>query len=217
LCEATADLSFLLGRGYSEVSALKLVGDRFQLTARQRHAVLRAAGGDEACRARKLRRMSPRELAGAALGVDAFNVLITLEACLGGGVVFVGRDGALRDIASVHGTYRHVEETEPALALLERTLTALSVARLRFYLDRPVGNSGRLRGLIEARFAHAPFACEALLCDDVDRRLVAEESCVASSDSWILDHARAWFDLPSAVIETQSLPVHRLDFGASTP
>ena len=43
---ATADLSWLLGRGYAEQAALKLVGDRFQLAKRQRHAVVRAACTD---------------------------------------------------------------------------------------------------------------------------------------------------------------------------
>ena len=40
---AVSDLSWLLGKGYSVVSALKLVGDRWNLTARQRHG--RMAGG----------------------------------------------------------------------------------------------------------------------------------------------------------------------------
>ena len=40
---ATSDLSFLLGRSYAMGSALKVVGDRYQLTARQRGAVLRSA------------------------------------------------------------------------------------------------------------------------------------------------------------------------------
>ena len=41
LCTAVADLSWLLGRDYAPVSALKLVGDRYSLTERQRQAVRR--------------------------------------------------------------------------------------------------------------------------------------------------------------------------------
>ena len=48
LREAVADLSWLLGRGYAPVSALKLVGDRWSLTERQRQAVRRAAFSDDA-------------------------------------------------------------------------------------------------------------------------------------------------------------------------
>ena len=40
---AIADLAWLLNRGYAVVSALKLVGDRWNLTERQRMAVRRSA------------------------------------------------------------------------------------------------------------------------------------------------------------------------------
>ena len=46
------------------------------------------------------------------------NVLITLESALGGGVLLRCRDGCLRDMASLHGTYRIVDETDPALDAL---------------------------------------------------------------------------------------------------
>ena len=38
LREATADLCWLLSRGYADKSALRLVGDRYELVARQRAA-----------------------------------------------------------------------------------------------------------------------------------------------------------------------------------
>lgn len=53
LCQAVADLSWLLGRGYAINSALKLTGDRYNLTDRQRLAVRRSACSDEAVDRRK--------------------------------------------------------------------------------------------------------------------------------------------------------------------
>ena len=44
---AVADYSLLLGKGYAEKSSLKLVGDRFALTERQRLAVMRSSCSDE--------------------------------------------------------------------------------------------------------------------------------------------------------------------------
>ncbi|MDB5297887.1 MAG: hypothetical protein JWO31_3870, partial [Phycisphaerales bacterium] len=44
---AAAELSWLLSRGYGEVAALKVVGDRHALSARQRSAVRRAACTDD--------------------------------------------------------------------------------------------------------------------------------------------------------------------------
>ena len=63
---AVADLSWLLERGYAIVSAVKLVGDRWSLTERQRLAVRRAACSDTA-RARRLsRRVAAAEVSTAA-------------------------------------------------------------------------------------------------------------------------------------------------------
>ena len=50
--------------------------------------------------------------------------MTTVEAALGGGVVLGCRDRTFRDIAGVHGTYRKVAETMPALELIGETARA---------------------------------------------------------------------------------------------
>ncbi|MHC4126245.1 MAG: DUF434 domain-containing protein, partial [Planctomycetota bacterium] len=50
---AVADFSLLLTKGYSDNSALKLVGDRFSLSKRQRLAVMRNACSDQQSNLRK--------------------------------------------------------------------------------------------------------------------------------------------------------------------
>ncbi len=117
LVAAVSDLSWLLSRGYAEPSALKLVGDRYRLVERQRAAVIRSACSDAARADRRSRQVEPGSLGGQPLRIDAFNLILTLESALGGGVVLGGRDSCYRDLASVHGTYRRVEETRPALEL----------------------------------------------------------------------------------------------------
>ena len=99
LRNAVADFSWLLGRGYAHDSALKLVGDRFQLTARQRTAVSRASCSDSQRESRQKGKLAKAELAGKALLLDGFNVLTTVEAALGGGVILRCRDGCFRDMA----------------------------------------------------------------------------------------------------------------------
>src|SRR4029077_20476384 len=76
-----------------------------------------------------------------------FNVLTTIEAALGGAVVLACRDETFRDIAGLHGTYRRVDETLPALDLLGEAISGLSVSQCRWLFDRPVSNSGRTRRL----------------------------------------------------------------------
>src|SRR4051812_28945858 len=81
---AVADLSWLLGRGYAPTSSLKLVGDRWSLTARQRSAVLRGSCSDAARDRRRRHQVDAEALRDRTLVVDGFNVLTTVEAALGG-------------------------------------------------------------------------------------------------------------------------------------
>src|SRR5439155_3863328 len=61
---AVADLSWLLTRGYAQPSAVKIVGDRHALDARQRMAVTRAACTDAAREGRGAKRLDRDALAG---------------------------------------------------------------------------------------------------------------------------------------------------------
>jgi len=205
LRRACGDLAMLLGKGYAEKSSLALVGDHFALAARQRVALMRAACSDAARDARRARMAQMQSLRGAQLLLDGYNVLTTVEAALGGGVILACRDGSFRDLASVHGTYRKVSETIPALELVGTALAAIGPAECLWYLDSPVSNSGRLKVLMdETAAAHGwPWRVETVT--DPDRRLSRSEACVATSDSAILDRCRSWLNLARAVVD-QSAP-----------
>jgi hypothetical protein len=111
LREATTDLCWLLTRGYPSGSALVLVGDRYQLAARQRVAVARAACSQSDRAGRAARQVAPEGMAGRPLLLDGYNVLTTVEAAMARGVILAARDGAYRDMASMHGSFRRVAET----------------------------------------------------------------------------------------------------------
>jgi len=168
LRQATGDLCWLLSRGYAGESSLKLVGDRYGLLARQRIAVARCACSDAAAADRQSRQVAPEALRGRPLWIDGYNVLTTIEAALGGGVLLFACDGALRDMASMHGSYRKVAETVPALELIGRTIADLGVTESIWYLDRPVSNSGRLKGIMEQLAAERGWAWRVDLVDDPD-------------------------------------------------
>jgi hypothetical protein len=208
---ATEELSWLFGRAYSTTAALKLVGDRWSLTERQRLAVLRSACPGPALPARLCRRVEPEEIAGRPLALDGFNVLTTVEAALGGAVVLVGRDGCLRDVAGVHGTYRKVEETIPALRLIGQVLDGLGAGPCTWLLDRPVSNSGRLRAaMLDAADAQR-WDWRVELVDDPDPLLIASPDVVATADSVILDHCAQWFNLARLVVEARVPLAFRID------
>lgn len=199
---AVADLAWLLSHAYAPESALKLVGDRYNLTARQRDAVRRCTCSDSRAAGRKARRVPLRSCAGRAVGVDGYNLLITVEAALSGGIVLVGVDGAFRDLSSVHGTYRRVEETVPALTLIAEALESARVRHVDWYLDKPVSNSGRLKAiladLIEQRAS--PLTWNIELADSPDAVLGRYDGIVASSDSEVLDACDRWVNLAGEIV-----------------
>ena len=213
LRSATIDLAMLLTRGYADKSALKLVGDRYDLTARQRMAVWRSSCSDQALEHRRHSQVSAEQARGARLGIDGYNLLITVESALSGGLVTVGRDGCYRDLASIHGTYRKVEETEPALHVIFDHLAGLAASHIDWYLDRPVSNSARLKTLMAQLLeqkpgrgsvnltSSTPWNIE--LVNNPDTVLIEYDGIAASADSLVLDSCRQWTSLAAQIVNTR--------------
>ena len=202
---ALADFSLLLTKGYADKSALKLVGDKFSLTERQRLAIMRSACSDQQLASRSQRRIGLKDIAGQSIAIDGYNVLITVEAAISGGIIFKGRDGCYRDLASIHGTYRKVTETIPAVQLIGEFLKEAGVTKALLLLDSPVSNSGRLKTLIGELAYQNNWDWEVELVLSPDAELKKTDLVVASSDSLILDGCRRWVNLASEIIE-QKLP-----------
>ena len=148
LQQAASEICWLLDRGYPPAASLKLVGDRHQLVERQRTAIARCACSADDARRRREHRVPAERLAGETLWIGGYNVLVSIEAALSGGVILRARDGSFRDLVSMHGTYRKVAETVPAIRLLGAVIADSGVARCHWWLDRPVSNSGRLMQLL---------------------------------------------------------------------
>lgn len=201
LSEAVDHLSWLLSHAYAGRSALKLVGDRFGLTERQRIAVMRCACSDEAMRRREQSQIVGDRVAGQSVDLDGFNVLTTVEAALAGGVILCGRDGCYRDMASMHGSYRKVEETRPALVMIGEVLEELGAAVCCWFLDRPVSNSGRLATIIQEVASERNWEWFTQLENDVDPVVSESSNVVASADSVILDRCNQWCNLAREVVD----------------
>ena len=209
---AVADLSWLLTRDYATPSALKVVGDRYNLTARQRTAIMRCACGDRQLADRLRREVAIADLRGRTLLVDGYNVLTTIEVALGGGWVLVARDTTFRDMASLHGSYRKVDETRPAIELLGRTLAEFGIARCTIYLDQPVSNSGRLKGIINEIAPANAWPWDVQIVPNPDAVLIAardHDGIVASADSVVMDRCARWVNLARAIV-TRGVPAARV-------
>ena len=202
LRSAVGDFSWLLSRGYASASALKVVGDRYDLTARQRLAVMRCACSDRQLAERRSREIGLGDVADRALLIDGYNLLTTIEAALAGGVVIVGRDGCWRDMASMHGTWRRVEETVPAIERVGEYLERHGVAgEVTWLLDSPVSNSGRLKGAIEEIVGLRGWRWRVELVQDPDKVLVgAQDSISVTADSAVLDRCGRWVNLAREIV-----------------
>ena len=206
---AVSEYSWLLTRQYAEDSALKLVGDHYGLTVRQRQAVMRSACPDPALGQRREKCITREDCRGRPLAIDGYNLLITVESALSSGLILIGRDCCYRDLASIHGTYRKVEETIPAVELIADYLAGFEIARIDWFLDRPVSNSGRLKVVmaetLERRAggtaARPPWNIE--LVDSPDAVLSACPDPIVSSDSVILDRCAAWLNLAAEIIDAR--------------
>mgnify|MGYP000906056772 FL=1 len=197
---AVRHLSWLLSGGYAWESALKLVGDRFRLNARQRLAVQRCACSDQSLRRRAASCLPWPAVAGQEVSIDGFNLLMTVEAALAGGVLLCGRDQCLRDMASVHGSYRKVTETMPALRAIGAFFSPAPPAHCTWWLDRPVSNSGRLSQLIVALAEAEGWPWQTQLVTDPDRELTQTQDLVVTADSVILDACCRWVNLAAAIV-----------------
>ncbi len=138
---------------------------------------------------------------GRMVGIDGYNLIITVESALAGGVLLKGRDGCLRDLASIHGTYRRVAETVPALEQAGRYLQDKGVARALWLLDSPVSNSGRLKALMEDLARKNAWPWEVRLVRNPDAELASAGEVTATSDGAVLNDCGSWVNLAGALVE----------------
>ena len=198
------ELSWLLSRGYSMKASVKLVGDRHELTERQRLAVARAACSDASRTTRQSSLLAIEAAAGEEIVIDGFNLIISIEAALGGGVLLRCRDDCIRDLSSVHGSYRAVDETNTAIGLIGETLESLKPASVEWILDKPISNSGRLAKRIRDLAVERGWPWTVELLFNPDNYIASSRKIAITSDSVILDRVTRWVNFKREVIEQRT-------------
>ena len=199
--EAVKDYSYLLTRGFAEKSSLTLVGNRYKLSARQQKAVRGMSESSERLTLRASKRVELNDLKDQTVIMDGFNLLILLESALSGAYVFKGLDGCYRDLSSVQGTYKRVNQTQEAVLLITKVLHSKDVKKVIWVFDKPVSNSGRLKQMLQEIARESNYPWEVLLKDRTDHFLGESDYVVISSDSWVLDQSKAWLNLAKVIIE----------------
>jgi hypothetical protein len=144
-----------------------------------------------------------RESRNKPIAIDGYNVLITTEAAISGAPIFRGRDRTCKDLASIHGTYRKVDETIPAVKLIGSFLQENELRDCLWLLDSPVSNSGRLKVLIDHTAKEQGWMWEVRLLPNPDTELMKTVRITASSDSSVLDNCSRWINLAAEIIENK--------------
>ena len=201
---AIEDFRYLKNRNYPDKAALKLVSDHHRLSATQRNCLFRAIFSASDSRQRKAKLAAAEDVEAQLLGVDWYNVLITVESYLKGFPVFISDDGLVRDSSGIHGSYKAGKVTERGITEILSVIAALKPAGIEIFLDSPISHSGdmaeQLRGRL-SRFDSMPHRVSVF--PSADFPLKSFSGIVATSDSSIIDRPQVQrvFDLARFVIE----------------
>ncbi len=214
LKKAVEDLAYLYTRGYSEKIALKIVGDHYQLRSRQRLIIQRAVCSDTSLEIRTKNEIGDNIKEGEQYLIDGYNLLITVESLLSGGILICGRDGCIRDIASLHGSYHKVEETIPAIRWIGKNLSVLNPSEVIWFLDKPISNSKRLACLLRTISKEEGWNWDIEVVDNPDYEIVKRRRIAITSDSWILDKVEGWFNFVSRNIKQHWKKLDIIDFSS---
>ena len=205
---AVQDMQYLLTKGYAEKASSELVGNRYRLKTRQIQALRGASASDIQIHDRKLKQLSTSDLKDKTIYLDGFNVLILLESLLSEAYIFEGVDGCFRDLSGVHGTYKRVNQTLKAIELIAEFFQKNLVQKLVWVFDQPVSNSGRIKQIILDFALENKLNWEAELQYNPDKFLAESSEIIISSDAWILDHCKEWFNLIEYLIQEEKLSVN---------
>jgi len=195
LRDAVYEFCWLLNRGYARHSVMQLVGDHHQLVKRQRLAISRAACSNISRELRKTTCLQIEQIKDRQLVIDGFNLIISVETAMAGGLLLRCCDGCIRDIAGIHGTYRLVHETRQAVELIGNVLQAFSPASVLWLFDKPVSNSGRLAERVRDIATVHHWNWQAELIDNPDQVIRNSGKVAITSDSAILDGGVPWVNL----------------------
>ena len=209
LRNAVCDLRYLLNQGYPRDSAVTFVANRYRLPLEQRHLLARCVFSRTEVTELRRRAVKTGVLQGKRLGVDGYNVLITLESILTGRQVVKCDDGYIRDLRAIFGKYKPSLATDRALVELLGILRRARPKEVVVLFDKQVSRSGELAGATRRGLEKLGLRGDSRTASGVDFKLRAFD-VVASSDRAIIKRAKAVWDIPSELLKRKKANVFDL-------
>ena len=178
--------------------SIDLIGDKLGLSRAERVAVERIVRWPGEAIAAAVKKVPPEAVVGREIGIDGYNVIITVEAMLMGEPVFLCSDGFLRDLRGVFSSYKPSEVTFDALKEIAEALKEVSPRRVVIAFDEPMSRSGELAAMTRQILSEFNLTGDSLTHKQVDT-FVASHEVAASSDVAVIEKARCVLDLPELI------------------
>lgn len=199
LKKAHEEIKWLLDRDYKFEAIINFVGGRYQFTTRQRDALKRGTCSTNNEILRKSKEININNIIDKTINIDGFNLIINLEVALSGGILILGNDGLMRDLAGLRGTYKLIDKTSIAIDYLFSFLERFKIKAVNLYLDLPVSNSGNLKIRIMELSNKYKILTNVILVNNADVVLEKLEF-VVTSDATILDKCHSYINLSKNII-----------------
>jgi hypothetical protein len=196
---AVLDLRYLLDRGYPLDSAVNFVANHYSLRLDERHLLARCVFSKREAAENRAKAVNTGGVRGRSLGIDGYNVLITLESILSGKRVVLCDDGFVRDLSAVFGKYRTSKETGRAIRELLEIVTEAEPRGVAVLFDKQVSRSGELAGEVRRDLMELGLKGDSRAVGGVDFRLRGFD-VVASSDRAVIRRAKAIWDIPAELL-----------------
>jgi hypothetical protein len=197
------DFRYLLGRGYPRGNSLDLVGNRYSLRKDERDLLHRGVFAPDVAAARREKLLELEEIGGYRLGVDGYNVLITVEAALCQKPLVVADDGFIRDISGISSAHRMRDLTLQVVDFVLEVLSDASPKEVVFLFDSPISKSGDLARHVADRLKAVGLLGESRAVKVPERTLIGYDGVVSTSDSAIVDQVEKAIDLAGHVIRNR--------------
>ncbi len=201
VANAVHELRFLLNRGYSRPAALNVVSNHYRFPLEIRHFLARCVFSEKEIEKNSGKSVGIAALRGKRLGVDGYNLLITVESILNGKVVVACDDGYVRDLRAVFGKYHRSHITTKAIPLIVSIVKSSGAKSVAFLFDKQVSHSGKLASEFKQMIKLAGLKGTAKAVAGVDMKLRRFE-IVASSDRAVIERARNVWDIPAEILKT---------------
>jgi len=206
LTDAVRDLRYLLDQGYPRDSAVTFVANHYRLKLDERHLLVRCVFSRAEVVSHQEKMVSGAKVRGKRLGVDGYNVLITVESILTGRQVVRCDDGFVRDLRAIFGKYRISSVTPRALTAILKIISGARPREVVMMFDSQMSRSGELAAEVRRRLKQVGLRGDARTVAGVDFK-VRGFDVASSSDRAIIERARAAWDIPAEVLRRRKAKI----------